>query len=113
MAPGLNFCAFQPAHRKPGAWLKSASAHTGQHINKTESAMRITHEPINSVVGSQTERSQHANRDRAMKRLKAKLDELELQRRNVEKAALEASKPDIGWVGRVFWSIVTGHFGKA
>ncbi len=73
----------------------------GQHVNKTESAVRITHVPTNTVVACQTERSQHANRDRAMKMLKAKLYELEVQKRNAEKDALEATKSDIGWGSQI------------
>jgi peptide chain release factor 2 len=73
----------------------------GQHVNKTESAVRIRHLPSGVVVACQTERSQHANRERAMKMLKAKLYELEMQKRNAEKAALEASKSDIGWGSQI------------
>ena len=73
----------------------------GQHVNKTESAVRITHVPTNTVVACQTGRSQHANRDTAMKMLRAKLYELEVRKRNVEKDALEASKSDIGWGSQI------------
>jgi peptide chain release factor 2 len=73
----------------------------GQHVNKTESAVRIRHVPSGVVVACQTERSQHANRDRAMKMLKAKLYEIEVQKRNAEKNALEASKSDIGWGSQI------------
>jgi len=73
----------------------------GQHVNKTESAVRITHIPTNTVVACQTGRSQHGNRDTAMKMLKAKLYELEVQKRNVEKNALEATKSDIGWGSQI------------
>ena len=73
----------------------------GQHVNKTESAVRITHVPSGIVVACQTERSQHANRDRAMKMLKAKLYEMEMQKRNAEKAALEATKSDVGWGSQI------------
>ena len=73
----------------------------GQHVNKTESAVRITHVPSGVVVACQTERSQHANRDRAMKMLRAKLYELEVQKRNAEKDALEATKSDIGWGSQI------------
>lgn len=73
----------------------------GQHVNKTESAVRIRHVPSGVVVACQTERSQHANRERAMKMLKAKLYELEMQKRNAEKNALEASKSDIGWGSQI------------
>lgn len=78
-----------------------ASGAGGQHVNKTESAVRITHLPTNTVVACQTGRSQHANRDTAMKMLAAKLYELEVQKRNVEKDALEASKSDIGWGSQI------------
>jgi peptide chain release factor 1 len=73
----------------------------GQHVNKTESAVRITHIPTNTVVACQTGRSQHANRDTAMKMLAAKLYELEVQKRNAEKDALEATKSDIGWGSQI------------
>lgn len=78
-----------------------ASGAGGQHVNRTESAVRITHVPSGIVVQCQSERSQHANRDRAMKQLRAKLYELELQKRNAEKQALEASKADIGWGSQI------------
>jgi peptide chain release factor 2 len=73
----------------------------GQHVNKTESAVRITHLPTNTVVACQTGRSQHQNRDTAMKMLAAKLYELEVQKRNAEKDALEAGKSDIGWGSQI------------
>ncbi|WP_147652708.1 peptide chain release factor 2 [Vulcaniibacterium gelatinicum] len=88
-----------PADLKTDVYRSSGAG--GQHVNKTESAVRITHVPSGIVVACQTERSQHANRDRAMKMLKAKLYELELQKRNAEKAALEASKSDIGWGSQI------------
>ncbi|MFD2838049.1 peptide chain release factor 2 [Azotobacter vinelandii] len=69
----------------------------GQHVNTTDSAVRITHLPTNTVVSCQNERSQHANRDRAMKMLRAKLYELEVMKRNVAAQALEDTKSDIGW----------------
>ncbi len=74
-----------------------ASGAGGQHVNKTESAIRITHLPTNTIVACQQERSQHANRDRAMKMLKAKLYELEMQKREQKANAVEAAKTDIGW----------------
>ncbi len=73
----------------------------GQHVNKTESAVRITHMPTGVVVACQNQRSQHANRDHAMKMLKAKLYELEVQKRNAEKTALEATKADVGWGSQI------------
>jgi peptide chain release factor 2 len=73
----------------------------GQHVNKTESAIRITHTPSGVVVACQTERSQHANRDRAMKMLRARLYEIEIQKRNQAKAAVEAGKSDIGWGNQI------------
>ena len=74
-----------------------ASGAGGQHVNKTESAVRITHLPTNTVVQCQDGRSQHANKDQAMKQLKSKLYELEMQIRNSEKQELEDLKSDIGW----------------
>ncbi len=73
----------------------------GQHVNKTESAIRIKHVPSGIVVACQTERSQHANRDRAMKMLKARLYEQEIQKRNAQKQALEDSKSDIEWGSQI------------
>ncbi len=73
----------------------------GQHVNKTESAIRIKHVPSGIVVACQTERSQHANRDRAMKMLKARLYEQEMQKRNAQKQALEDSKSDIEWGSQI------------
>jgi len=78
-----------------------ASGAGGQHVNKTDSAVRLTHEPSGVVVQCQSERSQHKNRDQAMKLLKAKLYELEVQKRNAEKQALEESKADIGWGSQI------------
>jgi len=74
-----------------------ASGAGGQHVNKTESAVRITHVPTNTVVQCQSERSQHKNRATAMKQLRAKLYELEEQKRRAEAQALEDSKTDVGW----------------
>jgi peptide chain release factor 2 len=74
-----------------------ASGAGGQHVNKTESAVRITHMPTNTVVQCQSERSQHKNRATAMKQLRAKLYELEEQKRRAEAQALEDSKTDVGW----------------
>ncbi|HUA79036.1 MAG TPA: peptide chain release factor 2 [Dyella sp.] len=88
-----------PADLKTDVYRSSGAG--GQHVNKTESAVRITHVPSGVVVACQTERSQHANRDRAMKMLAAKLYELEMQKRNAEKDALEATKSDIGWGSQI------------
>ena len=74
-----------------------ASGAGGQHVNKTDSAVRITHLPTTTIAQCQDGRSQHANKDQAMKQLKAKLYELEMQKRNKEKQALEGTKSDIGW----------------
>ncbi|MCM5705603.1 peptide chain release factor 2 [Larsenimonas salina] len=73
----------------------------GQHVNTTDSAVRITHEPTGVVVSCQSQRSQHANRDFAMKQLKAKLWELEMQKRNAAKQEAEESKADIGWGSQI------------
>ena len=74
-----------------------ASGAGGQHINKTDSAVRITHMPTNTVVQCQNDRSQHRNKAEAMNMLKAQLYALELNKRNEEKQALEDAKTDIGW----------------
>lgn len=78
-----------------------ASGAGGQHVNKTDSAIRITHLPTNTIVQCQNDRSQHKNRAAAMKMLKAKLYELEMLKRNEEKQALEDSKSDIGWGSQI------------
>ena len=74
-----------------------ASGAGGQHINKTDSAVRITHLPTNTVVQCQNDRSQHRNKAEAMNMLKAQLYQLELNKRNEEQQALEDAKTDIGW----------------
>lgn len=78
-----------------------ASGAGGQHVNRTESAVRITHIPTNTVAQCQNDRSQHKNKDQAMKQLKAKLYELELQKRSAEAQALEDTKSDIGWGSQI------------
>ncbi len=78
-----------------------ASGAGGQHINKTESAVRITHLPTNTVVQCQNDRSQHRNKDSAMKQLKSKLYELELRIRSESQREVEDSKSDIGWGSQI------------
>lgn len=78
-----------------------ASGAGGQHVNKTESAVRITHEPTNTVVQCQNDRSQHKNKATAMKQLKAKLYELEIQKKMVDQQEQEDSKADIGWGSQI------------
>lgn len=78
-----------------------ASGAGGQHVNKTDSAVRLTHLPTNTVAQCQSERSQHQNRDKAWKMLTAKLYELEIQQRNSAKQELEDSKSDIGWGSQI------------
>lgn len=78
-----------------------ASGAGGQHVNKTDSAIRITHIPTGVVVQCQNERSQHANRDTAFKMLRARMYEQEMLKRNAEKQAMEDSKSDIGWGSQI------------
>ncbi|WP_369602809.1 peptide chain release factor 2 [Hahella sp. SMD15-11] len=78
-----------------------ASGAGGQHVNRTESAVRITHNPTGIVVQCQSGRSQHQNKDQAMKQLKAKLYELEMQKRREASQALEETKADIGWGSQI------------
>ncbi len=88
-----------PADLRTDVYRSSGAG--GQHVNKTESAVRITHIPSGIVVACQNGRSQHQNRDTAMKMLAAKLYELELQKRNAERDAVEATKSDIGWGSQI------------
>ncbi|WP_143814083.1 peptide chain release factor 2 [Novilysobacter spongiicola] len=88
-----------PADLRTDVYRSSGAG--GQHVNKTESAVRITHVPTGIVVACQTGRSQHQNRDTAMKMLAAKLYELEIQKRNAERDAVEATKSDIGWGSQI------------
>lgn len=78
-----------------------ASGAGGQHVNRTESAVRITHNPTGAVVQCQNDRSQHKNKDQAMKQLKAKLYELEIKKRNADQKVVEDSKSDIGWGSQI------------
>lgn len=78
-----------------------ASGAGGQHVNRTDSAVRITHIPTNTVVQCQNDRSQHKNKAQAMSQLKAKLYDLEMQKRNADKLVMEQGKSDIGWGSQI------------
>lgn len=78
-----------------------ASGAGGQHVNRTDSAVRITHAPSGIVVQCQNDRSQHKNKDQAMKQLRAKLYEMEMQKKNAEQQLIEANKSDIGWGSQI------------
>jgi peptide chain release factor 2 len=91
--------AINPADLRVDVYRASGAG--GQHVNRTESAVRITHNPTGIVVQCQNDRSQHKNRDTAMKQLKAKLYELEIRKRSESQQALEDSKSDIGWGSQI------------
>lgn len=78
-----------------------ASGAGGQHVNRTDSAVRLTHLPTNTVVQCQSERSQHQNKDKAFKQLRAKLYELEMLKRRAEQQVIEDNKADIGWGSQI------------
>jgi peptide chain release factor 2 len=78
-----------------------ASGAGGQHVNKTDSAIRLTHLPSGIVVQCQNQRSQHKNRDQAVKQLKAKLYEMEEQKRRAELDVIESTKSDISWGSQI------------
>ncbi|MBV9724038.1 MAG: PCRF domain-containing protein, partial [Gammaproteobacteria bacterium] len=88
-----------PADIKMDVYRSSGAG--GQHVNKTESAVRLTHLPTGIVVACQNERSQHKNRSTAMKMLRAKLYELEVNKRNAAARVLEESKSDVSWGNQI------------
>jgi len=91
--------AINPADVRVDVYRSSGAG--GQHVNKTESAVRMTHIPTGIVVACQNERSQHKNRDKALKQLKAKLYELEVNKRNAAAKVLEDSKSDVSWGNQI------------
>jgi peptide chain release factor 2 len=91
--------AINPADLRVDTYRASGAG--GQHVNKTDSTVRLTHNPSGIVVQCQNERSQHKNRDQAMKLLRARLYEQEMLKRNAEQQALEESKADIGWGSQI------------
>jgi len=97
--PESEAVSINPADLKVDTFRASGAG--GQHVNTTESAVRITHVPTNIVVQCQNDRSQHKNKDQAMKQLKAKLYEHELQLQNAEKQISEDGKSDIGWGSQI------------
>jgi peptide chain release factor 2 len=88
-----------PADLRTDVYRSSGAG--GQHVNKTESAVRITHIPTGIAAACQSERSQHKNRSTAMKQLKAKLYELEFNKRNAAAKVLEDSKSDVSWGNQI------------
>jgi peptide chain release factor 2 len=91
--------AINPADVRTDVYRSSGAG--GQHVNKTESAVRLTHVPTGIVVACQNERSQHKNRDKAWKQLKAKLYELEVNKRNAAAKVLEDNKSDVSWGNQI------------
>ncbi len=91
--------AINPADLRIDTYRSSGSG--GQHVNTTDSAVRITHVPTNTVVQCQNERSQHKNKAQALKQLRAKLYELELQKKTADQQAAEAAKSDISWGNQI------------
>ena len=91
--------AINPADVRTDTYRASGAG--GQHVNKTDSAVRLTHTPTGIVVQCQNDRSQHKNRDQAMRQLRARLYELEKQKINAERQAQEAAKSDIGWGSQI------------